>query len=381
VCSGFEKPSNIQSRAIPAILNGLLPFIHLFIHSFALVLALGCIDGDVIMQAQSGTGKTAAYLIPLIMKTMAKVFPPPPPSVSSASPSSLPSISSSINKNWSNNNNGNKDRLPFALILVPTNELAKQIHRVCAALCDFLPLRISLPITTEQSYRDSFHGLAVSEAKSHLYSRRGKSQGQYRKGHETKTRSSTNGAVNNESMDWLPSDAQLLASGHTLEEADCWLRHAHVMWNNEVNKECSDNNDDGDWYTSSQHRWLPLSRSSLWRAHDQSNRSYQGTTECHILIGTPRDIYLTAAPLSQVNMVVLDECDILTNDIEWQDGQRLWLKSVMQRIKNKDAQVIMTSTTITDRCLQLSTQFMRNPTRILLVHIPISLHCIPPHHR
>lgn len=83
---GFEKPSMIQQRAI-------------------LPVAKGC---DVIAQAQSGTGKTGAFVI------------------------------------------GALERINFAkhetqvIILAPTRELARQSHKVCESIGDYLGVRAAL---------------------------------------------------------------------------------------------------------------------------------------------------------------------------------------------------------------------------------------------
>uniref|UniRef100_A0A674MSX9 RNA helicase n=1 Tax=Takifugu rubripes TaxID=31033 RepID=A0A674MSX9_TAKRU len=77
---GFEKPSAIQQRAI-----------------------VPCIEGnDVIAQAQSGTGKTATFVISILQR-----------------------IDMSLKETQ-------------ALILAPTRELAQQIHKVVMALGDYL---------------------------------------------------------------------------------------------------------------------------------------------------------------------------------------------------------------------------------------------------
>jgi ATP-dependent RNA helicase RhlE len=68
---GYQEPTPIQARTIPPIMNGI----------------------DVIGLAQTGTGKTAAFLLPLIHKLV----------------------------------DSNKQKPPRALIVVPTRELAQQI--------------------------------------------------------------------------------------------------------------------------------------------------------------------------------------------------------------------------------------------------------------
>lgn len=65
---GFEKPTPIQKTAIPPVLNG----------------------RDIVGQAQTGTGKTAAFGIPIIEK-------------------------------------GKRGKNPYAFVLAPTRELAVQV--------------------------------------------------------------------------------------------------------------------------------------------------------------------------------------------------------------------------------------------------------------
>ncbi len=74
---GYERPTPIQAKAIPTILDG----------------------EDFIGLAQTGTGKTAAFVLPLIQKL-----------------------------------SGRKDRAIRALVLAPTRELAEQINDVIKAL-------------------------------------------------------------------------------------------------------------------------------------------------------------------------------------------------------------------------------------------------------
>ncbi len=72
---GFETPTEIQKRCIPVLLKG---------------------SGDLIGQAQTGTGKTAAFALPMIEMI-------------------------------SNLNESEKSDLPKALVLVPTRELCMQV--------------------------------------------------------------------------------------------------------------------------------------------------------------------------------------------------------------------------------------------------------------
>jgi ATP-dependent RNA helicase RhlE len=73
---GYEQPTPIQAQAIPLVLTGT----------------------DLLARAQTGTGKTAAFGLPMIERLAAR-------------------------------RDGRKPRLPRGLVLVPTRELAAQVHR------------------------------------------------------------------------------------------------------------------------------------------------------------------------------------------------------------------------------------------------------------
>ena len=84
---GFTTPTPIQAAAVPAVLGG----------------------GDVLATAQTGSGKTAAYVLPLLQRLM-------------ASP-------------------GHTPRRVRALVLVPTRELAAQVGEVVRSLAQHLPTK------------------------------------------------------------------------------------------------------------------------------------------------------------------------------------------------------------------------------------------------
>ncbi|HXN10042.1 MAG TPA: DEAD/DEAH box helicase [Steroidobacteraceae bacterium] len=88
---GYTEPTPIQSRAIPLVLEG----------------------RDLQAAAQTGTGKTAAFGLPLLERLMANPAPP-------------------------------GQRAPRALVLVPTRELAAQVSDACRAFARHLPLRGAL---------------------------------------------------------------------------------------------------------------------------------------------------------------------------------------------------------------------------------------------
>ena len=81
---GYETPTPIQAEAIPLVLSGV----------------------DLLARAQTGTGKTAAFGLPIIERLAA-----------SSGPAASPGV-----------------RAPRALVLVPTRELAAQVHQ---SLTDF----------------------------------------------------------------------------------------------------------------------------------------------------------------------------------------------------------------------------------------------------
>ncbi|MEZ5525014.1 MAG: DEAD/DEAH box helicase [Pseudomonadales bacterium] len=91
---GFETPTPVQAQSIPPALAG----------------------KDLLVNAETGSGKTAAFLLPLLNKLLASDAP----------------------------NTGTR-----ALILVPTRELARQVLKQCEALASFTPLKTGLIIGRE----------------------------------------------------------------------------------------------------------------------------------------------------------------------------------------------------------------------------------------
>jgi ATP-dependent RNA helicase RhlE len=87
---GYEQPTPIQARAIPAVLTGT----------------------DLLARAQTGTGKTAAFGLPMIERLVAR-------------------------------RDGGRSRLPRGLVLVPTRELAAQVHRSLATYGASAKLRVT----------------------------------------------------------------------------------------------------------------------------------------------------------------------------------------------------------------------------------------------
>jgi ATP-dependent RNA helicase RhlE len=87
---GYEQPTPIQARAIPAVLTGT----------------------DLLARAQTGTGKTAAFGLPMIERIVGK-------------------------------RDGHRARLPRGLVLVPTRELAVQVHQSLATYGAPLQVRVT----------------------------------------------------------------------------------------------------------------------------------------------------------------------------------------------------------------------------------------------
>ena len=92
---GYSTPTPIQKQAIPAVLQG----------------------GDLLGGAQTGTGKTAGFVLPLLQRLM---------------------LSTKAERPAVNGQRGK--RLPRALILAPTRELAAQVEESVRIYGKFLPL-------------------------------------------------------------------------------------------------------------------------------------------------------------------------------------------------------------------------------------------------
>ena len=94
---GYSTPTPIQAKAIPIILAG----------------------RDVLGCAQTGTGKTAAFALPIIQRLMAH----PDAAIKPTADEIMPEHASGRTRSKANGNN----RLPRVLVLAPTRELAQQI--------------------------------------------------------------------------------------------------------------------------------------------------------------------------------------------------------------------------------------------------------------
>ena len=88
---GYDQPTPIQTKAIPAVLTGT----------------------DLLARAQTGTGKTAAFGLPMIERLVAR-------------------------------RDGARPRLPRGLVLVPTRELAAQVHKSLATYGAPSQLRVAV---------------------------------------------------------------------------------------------------------------------------------------------------------------------------------------------------------------------------------------------
>src|SRR5579871_2245646 len=88
---GYQAPTPIQSQAIPVVLAG----------------------GDVLGGAQTGTGKTAAFMLPLLQQLIAGL-------------------------------SGARAHAPRALILTPTRELAAQVADSARRYARHTPVRIAV---------------------------------------------------------------------------------------------------------------------------------------------------------------------------------------------------------------------------------------------
>ena len=103
---GFATPTPVQQAAIPAVLQG----------------------RDVLATAQTGSGKTAAYALPVLQTLLDFSGHPTSPTTPTRAGASTPS------------------RLPHTLVLVPTRELATQVGQTLYALAQHAPQRIKTAV-------------------------------------------------------------------------------------------------------------------------------------------------------------------------------------------------------------------------------------------
>lgn len=101
---GFNAPTPVQAAAIPAVLAG----------------------KDVVASAQTGTGKTAAFMLPTLQRIAGEKR-------GEAEKSDSKERSAAAKRNAKRNTK--RDAYPRALIITPTRELAAQIDAVAKSVC------------------------------------------------------------------------------------------------------------------------------------------------------------------------------------------------------------------------------------------------------
>ena len=113
---GFNAPTPVQAAAIPAVLEG----------------------KDVVASAQTGTGKTAAFMLPTLQRiAVEKPGGAEKPDVTEPDASAKPNASAGRSAKRGDTKRGGVKRnaYPRALIITPTRELAAQIDDVAKSVC------------------------------------------------------------------------------------------------------------------------------------------------------------------------------------------------------------------------------------------------------
>lgn len=113
---GFNAPTPVQATAIPAVLAG----------------------KDVVASAQTGTGKTAAFMLPTLQRiAVEKPGGAEKPDAKEPNASTKPSAAAGRSAKRDNAKRGDTKRnaYPRALIITPTRELAAQIDAVAKSVC------------------------------------------------------------------------------------------------------------------------------------------------------------------------------------------------------------------------------------------------------
>ena len=120
---GFSAPTPVQAAAIPAVLAG----------------------KDVVASAQTGTGKTAAFMLPTLQRIAVEKLggaekPDAKEPNASAKPNAAAGRSAAAGPNASAKRNAKRgdtkrNAYPRALIITPTRELAAQIDNVAKSVC------------------------------------------------------------------------------------------------------------------------------------------------------------------------------------------------------------------------------------------------------
>lgn len=108
---GFNAPTPVQAAAIPAVLAG----------------------KDVIASAQTGTGKTAAFMLPTLQRiAVEKPDGAEKPDAKEPNTSTKPNAAAGRN---TKRGDSKRNAYPRALIITPTRELAAQIDAVAKSVC------------------------------------------------------------------------------------------------------------------------------------------------------------------------------------------------------------------------------------------------------
>lgn len=114
---GFNEPTPVQAAAIPAVLAG----------------------KDVVASAQTGTGKTAAFMLPTLQRiAVEKPGGTEKPDAKEPNASAKPNAAAGSNANAKRNakrGDTKRNAYPRALIITPTRELAAQIDDVAKSVC------------------------------------------------------------------------------------------------------------------------------------------------------------------------------------------------------------------------------------------------------
>ena len=113
---GFNAPTPVQAAAIPAVLAG----------------------KDVVASAQTGTGKTAAFMLPTLQRiAVEKPGGAEKPDAKEPNTSAKPNAAAGRNAKRGDAKRGDAKRnaYPRALIITPTRELAAQIDAVAKSVC------------------------------------------------------------------------------------------------------------------------------------------------------------------------------------------------------------------------------------------------------
>ena len=115
---GFNAPTPVQAAAIPAVLAG----------------------KDVVASAQTGTGKTAAFMLPTLQRIAVEKPGGAKEPNASAKPNAAAGRSAAAGPNASAKRNAKRgdtkrNAYPRALIITPTRELAAQIDAVAKSVC------------------------------------------------------------------------------------------------------------------------------------------------------------------------------------------------------------------------------------------------------